>query len=83
MSSFISFLQITRSDYTTDEQTIIACPSQEQIAVMITSLQLQPKTPRQSVSSNRDSRSLSSQREEDKNDNNGVQSDKQEQSIQS
>ncbi len=50
MSAFISFLQLTRQDYTPDQQIIIGCPSQEQIAVMITSLQLQPKTPRTSVS---------------------------------
>ena len=50
MTSFINFLQIARQDYTSDEQVIIGCPSQEQIAVMITSLQLQSKTPRTSES---------------------------------
>ena len=53
MTSFIGFLQLVRTDYTSDEQIIIACPSQEQIAVTITSLQLQPKTPRSSVSRQR------------------------------
>jgi hypothetical protein len=57
MSSFISFLQLVRADFTSDEQIIIGCPSQEQIAVMITSLQLQPKTPRQSTSSSSEVRS--------------------------
>ncbi len=53
LSTFISFLQLTRHDYSQDEQIIIACPSQEQIAVLITSLQLQPKTPRGSESRQR------------------------------
>lgn len=53
MSAFISFLTLTRQDYTADEQIIIACPSQEQISVIITSLQLQPKTPKPSVSFSR------------------------------
>ena len=53
MSSFIGFSSLTRSEFTSDEQIIIGCPTQEQIAVTITSLQLQPKTPKTSVSVSR------------------------------
>ena len=53
MSAFINFLQLTRTEFSSDEQIIIACPSQEQIAVMITQLQLQPRTPRESFSTQR------------------------------
>merc|ERR1712066_773178 len=49
MSSFIAFHQTVRTDFSADEQIIIGCPTQEQIAVMITSLQLQPKMPKQKV----------------------------------
>ena len=35
MSAFISFLQLLRTDFSDDEQIIIACPSQEQISVLI------------------------------------------------
>jgi hypothetical protein len=53
MSVFISFLQLLRTDFTEDEQVIIACPSQEQISVLMTSLLMtsQPRSTRPSVSS--------------------------------
>ena len=53
MSAFISFLQLLRTDFTDDEQIIIACPSQEQISVLMTSLLMtsQPRSQRPSVSS--------------------------------
>ena len=53
MSAFISFLQLLRTDFTEDEQIIIACPSQEQISVLMTSLLMtsQPRSQRPSVSS--------------------------------
>lgn len=41
ISTFISFHHTTRQDYNEDERIIIGCPSQEQIALVITSLQLQ------------------------------------------
>lgn len=53
MSAFMGFIHLSKQDYTSDEQVIIGCPTQEQIAVTVTSLQLQPKTPRSSVSRQR------------------------------
>ncbi len=36
MTAFISLLQLLRSDFTDDERVIIACPSQEQVQVPLT-----------------------------------------------
>ena len=77
MSSFINFLQLVRTEFTSDEQIIIACPSQEQIAVTITSLQLQPKTPRSSVSRQRSE----TPREDEENVNNGSTAEKEKEEV--
>jgi len=52
MSVFIALLQLVRTDFSDDEQVIIACPSQEQISVLMTSLMMtsQPRSQRPSVS---------------------------------
>ena len=52
MSVFIALLQLVRSDFSDDEQVIIACPSQEQISVLMTSLMMtsQPRSQRPSLS---------------------------------
>ena len=52
MSVYIALLQLVRSDFSDDEQVIIACPSQEQISVLMTSLMMtsQPRSQRPSFS---------------------------------
>ena len=52
MSIFIAILQLLRADFTEDEQVIVACPSQEQISVLMTSLLMtsQSRSQRPSVS---------------------------------
>eukprot|EP00096_Caligus_rogercresseyi_P001537 TRINITY_DN1251_c0_g2_i1.p1 TRINITY_DN1251_c0_g2~~TRINITY_DN1251_c0_g2_i1.p1 ORF type:complete len:839 (-),score=223.63 TRINITY_DN1251_c0_g2_i1:847-3363(-) len=41
-STFISFCQLIKSEFTPDEVVIIACPTEEQISIIISSLQLRP-----------------------------------------
>jgi hypothetical protein len=41
MITFMSFRQIANNEYTSDESLIIGCPSQEQVAMLLASLQLQ------------------------------------------
>ena len=41
MTTYLSLLQLITNEYTPDEQVIIAFPSQEQIAMLLASLQIQ------------------------------------------
>lgn len=50
LSTFMSLIQVIRSDYSQDDHIVIGCPSQEQIAVVISALQLAPRTPKGSDS---------------------------------
>ena len=41
MITFMSLRQIVSNEYTSDESLIIGCPSQEQVAMLLASLQIQ------------------------------------------
>jgi len=49
LSTFVSFLSTIRGEYNIEQQTIIACPTQEQLAAVLASVSIKPKTPAFSV----------------------------------
>uniref|UniRef100_A0A0K2TFR0 Conserved oligomeric Golgi complex subunit 3 n=1 Tax=Lepeophtheirus salmonis TaxID=72036 RepID=A0A0K2TFR0_LEPSM len=52
ISTFMNFYQLTRNEFTQDEQIIIACPTEEQISIVISSLQLRPTSSTNGVTTN-------------------------------
>merc|ERR1712241_484735 len=50
MITFMGLRQIVNTEYTPDEITIIGCPSQEQVAMLLASLQIQQTTQETSYS---------------------------------
>ncbi|XP_040580746.1 conserved oligomeric Golgi complex subunit 3 isoform X2 [Lepeophtheirus salmonis] len=52
ISTFMNFYQLTKNEFTQDEQIIIACPTEEQISIVISSLQLRPTSSANGVTTN-------------------------------
>jgi len=44
LSTFTSLVATLRAEYTTEQQIIVACPSQEQLAALLTSVSLKPRS---------------------------------------
>jgi len=44
LSSFVSLLATLRAEYTLDQQTIAGCPQQEQLAALLTSVMIKPRS---------------------------------------
>lgn len=44
LSSFMSMLSCLRTEFTLDQQTICGCPTQEQLAALLTSVMIKPRT---------------------------------------
>ncbi|XP_023321299.1 conserved oligomeric Golgi complex subunit 3 [Eurytemora carolleeae] len=50
ISTFVSFISTLRTEYTAEQQIIVGCPTQEQLAAILASVSIKPRTPIQSLS---------------------------------
>ena len=50
LSTFVSFISTLRTEFTAEQQIIVGCPTQEQLAAILASVSIKPRTPRQSLS---------------------------------
>lgn len=77
LSSFMTLLATLRSEYSLDQQTIAGCPQQEQLAALLTSVMIKPRSRESRYSVDRqmseDREILESQKEESHEEHNNTE----------